>query len=416
VLIKGKGGLSPTFTVPQLTHLANVILFNVSEEISTLNENFGTGQITQFNFKEQSEALAYILQLRKKQRVDGVVTFSETMLSLAAQMAELLGVPHHSPKSVQLMQDKFAQRQALKEAGPQFALIRTKQDLNVALHTVTLPAVFKPVYGGGSLVTFKIETRAQLTEAYKTALELYPKSPIGHGREVIFVLEEMLLGANWHGDDRFGDYVSVESLICDGEIYHVAVTDHTPLAVPFRETGDIFPSILPYERLSELFDMTSRALRAVGATNGATHTELKLTEDGPRIIEVNGRVGGLTPWFFEATSDFNIVNEVGKIALGQRIVVNVKFHQYILFMTEQSPAEKVRVAAISGVEQAQRIPGLRHLTLLTGIGDVPNWEMGDGTVLAYSFLASAVDALWEMQATLHDSLRITYNSVALMNG
>ena len=37
---------------------------------------------------------------------------------------------------------------------------------------------------------------------------------------------------------------------------------------------------------------TDVALRALGVRSGITHTEFKLTADGPRLIEVNGRLGG----------------------------------------------------------------------------------------------------------------------------
>jgi biotin carboxylase len=54
----------------------------------------------------------------------------------------------------------------------------------------------------------------------------------------------------------------------------------------------IFPSQLPESLLDSVYEVATRALQALGVTTGATHTELKLTPDGPQVIEINGRLGG----------------------------------------------------------------------------------------------------------------------------
>ena len=41
-----------------------------------------------------------------------------------------------------------------------------------------------------------------------------------------------------------------------------------------------------------MLDIASMAIKALGVRVGFLHTEIKLTPDGPRIIEVNGRLGG----------------------------------------------------------------------------------------------------------------------------
>ena len=51
------------------------------------------------------------------------------------------------------------------------------------------------------------------------------------------------------------------------------------------------PAFAPAKRPKRR-NITAGALAALGVRTGLTHTELKLTEWGPRIIEVNGRLGG----------------------------------------------------------------------------------------------------------------------------
>ena len=59
-----------------------------------------------------------------------------------------------------------------------------------------------------------------------------------------YILEEELIGTDWHGDPRYGDYCSCESLIFQGDVHHINITDRAPLAPPFRETDVIMPSTL----------------------------------------------------------------------------------------------------------------------------------------------------------------------------
>ncbi|MDX7986717.1 hypothetical protein FE392_05115 [Xenorhabdus sp. 12] len=40
---------------------------------------------------------------------------------------------------------------------------------------------------------------------------------------------------------------------------------------------------------NQIYALTESAIKELGVNQGITHTELKLTEQGARIIEVNGR-------------------------------------------------------------------------------------------------------------------------------
>ncbi len=76
---------------------------------------------------------------------------------------------------------------------------------------------------------------------------------------------------------------------------HLAITGRFPLAPPFRETGFFIPASIAPGQQAELLDLAGETLRALGLEVGAAHTEIKLTSEGPRVIEVNGRIGGGVP-------------------------------------------------------------------------------------------------------------------------
>jgi len=73
----------------------------------------------------------------------------------------------------------------------------------------------------------------------------------------------------------------------------VGVTDKVITGAPaFAETSDTFPSVLSDDITDGVAEVTVAALDAVGHRFGAAHTELRVAPAGPKVIEINGRVGG----------------------------------------------------------------------------------------------------------------------------
>jgi len=90
-----------------------------------------------------------------------------------------------------------------------------------------------------------------------------------------------------------GPEVDVDLVYADGAPVYGAVTDNWPTVEPyFNETGSNCPSTLPVETQAALVDLAVRSVAALGFDCGAFHVELKATSRGPRLIEVNCRMGG----------------------------------------------------------------------------------------------------------------------------
>ncbi|MGW2651048.1 ATP-grasp domain-containing protein [Streptomyces sp. NPDC001393] len=223
--------------------------------------------------------------LRALGPVDGMVTFSERMLRPGSELAAELGLRFHSVDTAVRLTDKDAQRRALLAAGVGSARSRriSRADQYAgALAEVGLPAVVKPTVGEGSRNTYRID---EVEQGRALVCRLLPEG----ADDVTYQLEELLVGRE---AGPFGDYVSVESLVVDKVPRHFAVSGKFALVTPFRETGQFWPAPLPAAELAEVEALVDAALAALGVTHGLTHTEIKLTPQGPRIIEVNGRAGG----------------------------------------------------------------------------------------------------------------------------
>ena len=110
--------------------------------------------------------------------------------------------------------------------------------------------------------------------------------------------------------------------MADGAISHLALTGRFPPAGNFRETGFFIPAALDAGSRSAVLDLATRAIDALGVRTGCLHTEVKFTPEGPRIIEVNGRLGGGVPEMLERAAGVGLLDLTLRVALGEPVSVD----------------------------------------------------------------------------------------------
>jgi D-alanine-D-alanine ligase-like ATP-grasp enzyme len=283
------------------------------------------------------DAVTVGLALHDRQPLDGVVTYSELLLRPQAALARRLGLPGNTLEAVTVAQSKALQRRVFAEHGvpsPRFAEIREERDLARAAREVGLPAVFKPSLGAGSLSVRLVRDYEELLAAYEAGRAT---TTAFLQREDVFLLEErMELEAD--GDTGWANYCSVESLLAAGERHHLVVSDRLALTHGYAEEGTSMPSRLDEETRAAAVECADRAIAAIGLTTGAVHTEIALTPQGPRVIEVNARAGGPMPAMFNAASDYDYAEQIGRSALGLPPVGVPHFHQAALLRMLPIPA------------------------------------------------------------------------------
>lgn len=284
---------------------------------------------------------------------DGIITYCEAMQRLTAHLAELLGLPYHSRRTAEVLTDKWQQRSALRAAGVdsvRTALIDSEADWEAAAARVGFPAVLKPVHGVASGNTFLVEDTDSGLARLRDLLALDKPGLIAGGG---LVLEEYLQGRPCK---PFGDYVSVEIAVRDGELIDLGVTGKLPLAPPFRETGRFWPSPFDDAENEEFFALARSAIKALDVRYGITHTELKLTAQGPRLIEVNGRLGGGIQDLALSAMGLDLVEFAARLALGDstppRLTEVEGVHYQIRPPSPQQPCE---VLAIEGADAVRAL-------------------------------------------------------------
>jgi glutathione synthase/RimK-type ligase-like ATP-grasp enzyme len=336
------------------------------------------------------------IALAAEHPIDGVFAFSEVVSFQAGLLAHLLGLPGNPPTAVLAVRHKNLQRQLLAEAGvPSTALrvIRTGADL-AACHELRFPVILKPAAGVGSFCVVRASDQAELAERYAEAVSRFLSHPITNGADPTFLVEEEIAGKCWHDDERFGHQVSVESLLHQGTCHHLGVTDKTPLVPQFREEGHLTPSVLPAEATSRIEDVAGRAIRALGLTTGAVHTELILTDDGPVVLEVNGRIGGCVYGLMKYSRDYDFITAVAQTAAGIAPQLPGLLLRHAAFVRPQPPQGKFKVAAVDHQSVADALAAAQWGMLDKELGG--SIDTGDGSssnLARYVATATDVDTL-----------------------
>ncbi|MCU1364353.1 MAG: hypothetical protein JWM55_2181 [Acidimicrobiaceae bacterium] len=342
---------------------------------------------------------------------DGIATYLDANMSTFAQVAEELNLPFHSVATATALTDKAEQRRVLQEAGlptPTCVVIASHQspeELFAAGSTVGWPAVLKPRSAQGSRYTFFVQDLDRLVELLLSLGEERPD----------MVLEGYLGDDSSREGGPYADYVSVESVVARGEISHLAITGRFPLADNFRETGFFIPAALNESDQVAVLDLATSAVRALGVITGCLHTEIKFTQEGPRIIEVNGRMGGGVPDMLNRAAGVALVEMTLRVALGELVRVDgpVSTERIGFRFFLQPPSLSATVASINGVDALSDHPGVESITVHQGPGAVLDWKDGSRNhIMAVVGTANDYDELQNVSEVLHREVTVTYADVS----
>lgn len=282
----------------------------------------------------------------------GVTSSSEYFAAGAAVVASELGLPAPDAAAVARCRQKGRQRAALASAGvpgPAFRVATGGAAAVSAAEQICWPVVVKPIAGSGSVGVRRC----------------------GGPDEV----QGWVRNLHRRGDDRVlvegyldGPEFSVE--IFDGAVVGV-VAKHLGPAPYFVEIGHDFPAPLDERDRAVLERAAVRAVRALGLGWGAAHVELRMTTDGPMIVEVNPRLaGGMIPTLIALTAGIDLVDAVVARASGQRPSPARLGHRHghaaIRFLVAGSGGT---VTAASGPAAARALPLVCRAVLTVAPGD-----------------------------------------------
>lgn len=303
-----------------------------------------------------------ILEAAKKHNIDGIMTLASDMpMRSVAIVAKEMGLVGITEQTALNATNKAEMRQCLKESGvpiPQFFRVSSKEEYEEAIDyfkTSKLKCIVKPADNSGSRgvdLLSDLSDEELISRAYE-----YSKS---YSRGGDIVVEEYMEGPE----------VSVETLSVDGECHIIQITDKLTTGAPyFVEMGHSEPSAQPEDIKVRISEVASAAVKAIGIENGPSHTEIKVTKDGPKIVELGARLGGdnITTHLVPLSTGVDMVECCIKIALGEKPDLERKCElgsAICYFKTE-----KGIITNIIGIEDAKKLYGVMQVSIVHGIGE-----------------------------------------------
>lgn len=241
-----------------------------------------------------------ILEKCKEIGVNGVVTCASDFATEAScWVAEQLGLNTNLYKTVVNIHDKVWVRERTKY----LTTIRQPVTISGFLKSIDvpfLPCIIKPAHGSGKRGVWLI-----------TSLEEFDavKERVAYQENEKALIEQFIIGKEY----------SVESLSFHSQHFVVQITEKVSDGPPhFVELGHHQPANISEECRKRIIIAVRDILTAVEYTNGASHIELKVTENGDiYLIDLNPRGGGdyISTHLVQLSTNCDFTKEIINIAL-----------------------------------------------------------------------------------------------------
>ncbi len=336
-----------------------------------------------------------VVEAAKRNMVDGVITLASDMpMRTVAAVAEELGLVGISCDTALKATNKVLMRKALLEHGvpiPRFFRASDRDEYEWVTSQFTSPFIVKPADNSGSRGVVKISDRNDKMAIY----DAYDYSR-ANSRNGDIIVEEFMEGPE----------VSVETLTIDGECYVIQITDKLTTGAPnFVEMGHSQPTRLDGKTVDKIMSVAKAANEAIGITNSPSHTEIIVTSEGPKIVELGARLGGdcITTHLVPLSTGIDMVECCIKIAISEKPDIERKWNKGSAIRYFNQHAGVIR--SIEGLQQARNIDGVCDLEIVHGIGDtiteINNSAARMGFVIAQADNAdSAVDICERAKTTI----------------
>lgn len=245
-----------------------------------------------------------VLKVCQKVKIDAITTIASDVAVLTVNyVAGKLGLISNDEKYSLITTNKYLMRQCFSEyivPSPKFCLSDGK--LPKEAESFKYPLIVKPTDRSGSRGVEKVYSEKELQAAINRACDVsFQKKAI---------IEEFVGGRE----------ISVESISFKGEHFILQITDKVTTEEPFFvELEHHQPSSLPKEIKERVCVIVLNALNALHIEYGASHSELKITDDGDiRVIEIGARMGGdfIGSDLVRLSTGYDFVKGVIEVAFG----------------------------------------------------------------------------------------------------
>ena len=361
ILLIAPHGSYRTMRYLQAASRSGLDVIIVSESEHSIVSAYAQGIHVQFDLPE--EALQTILTAIEGSDVLAVIGTDDSVIELAAQTAQHLGLAHNALAAARLARRKDLAREVLQTHSvpmPKYQRVELATLINQTGSEFAFPVVIKPLSLSASRGVIRVNNNAELIAAAQRIDKLLSQQselePIE--RQQILVEEYI------HGDE-----IAVEGIVDKGKFRLLTIFDKPdPLYGPFfEETYYITPTRLTTQQVDRVTCIVQQACEAYGIETGPIHAECRIRNQDIYLIEMAARtIGGLCSDILEYGLGCSIEEIVLQQAMGR-----------LSKKTFSSTAAGVMMIPIPERGILKRIEGLLEAQKIEFIEDI-NIQLRDG--------------------------------------
>lgn len=283
-----------------------------------------------------------VLELAKKCKVDGVMTFcSDPAASTAAYVSEMLNLPSSGYEAVSIMTHKEQFRSFLYKNGfncPHFQFYDSIESAKLCINEFSFPFMVKPVDSSGSKGVTKASDICELKSALAEAFR--------YSRSHRIIIEEVI--------EPKGPQIHGSAFVCNGKVVFCQLGDHhfDPEINNLLPISTTWPSMRSEDELQLVKEELQRLVSAIGYRQGGIDLEarINLKDNKLYLIEVGPRNGGnYIPTVMQYYSGVNLADACINAALGLPIQLttnesNKNYCYYVIHSKTDGILEEVRLS------------------------------------------------------------------------
>lgn len=293
-----------------------------------------------------------------RHKVRGIVTGQmEKPLRLMARLSEELSFIFNSPEVTDRCTDKWRMKEAFRAWGIACAegiLIRQGEAIPSGLAPkMIFPMIIKPRDAYSSRGVYKCNSYDDLNSDITESRSFSTNGDV--------LLEEFIDGKEY----------SVEAVTYKGITTVVQFTEKFITPYPNTvETAHLQPAGLSFSEKESISSLVKSALKALGIENSASHTEIMMTEAGPKVIETGARLGGdfIASYLTRSSTGVSMDRAAIQIAMGQKPDTDMTSRKFSMIRYIELPAGKMIKEVLSS-DDIKKLPGVVFLHIFVSPGD-----------------------------------------------
>jgi biotin carboxylase len=288
-----------------------------------------------------------------------IATEGETPALVAALAARALGLPALGVSAARAARDKKIMRARCAAAGvpaPAFAAVSVDDPRPPP--GIGFPCVLKPRFLSASRGVIRADDDEGYARAHARVAALLAVPEVAALDPA--AAREILVEAFMPGTE-----IALEGMVTGGAVLALAFFDKPdPLDGPFfEETLYVTPSRHPAEVQEAAWAVAGAAARALGIDDGPIHAELRLSPEGPILLELAARsIGGLCGRMLRFGAGLTLEDVIVRHALGLEVAPPPRERAAAGVMMLPIPAAGV-LREVSGIDEARAVPGIEDVAI-----------------------------------------------------